>query len=102
MVKRSIDEIIARNDVLPVRTHGAHAVREESKPLDRLDIRIISLLQDDGMATNAGIARQVGVSEETVRRRVKRLMEDKYIKVIALPDPAKLGFNSEVLIGIQV
>jgi Lrp/AsnC family transcriptional regulator for asnA, asnC and gidA len=70
--------------------------------MDNLDIRIISLLQDDGTATNAGIARQVGVSEETVRRRLKRLMQEEYIRVIALPDPAKLGFNSEVLIGIQV
>jgi Lrp/AsnC family transcriptional regulator for asnA, asnC and gidA len=69
--------------------------------MDNLDVRIISLLQEDGTATNAGIARQVGVSEETVRRRLKRLVQDEYIRVVALPDPAKLGFNSEVLIGIQ-
>lgn len=70
--------------------------------MDNLDIRIISLLQQDGMATNAGIARQIGVSEETVRRRLKRMVEEKYIRVVALPDPAKLGYNSEVLVGIQV
>ena len=70
--------------------------------MDKLDIRIISLLQDDGTATNAGISRQVGVSEETVRRRLKRLVQEEYIKVVALPDPAKLGYESEVLIGVQV
>ena len=70
--------------------------------MDKLDIRIISLLQDDGNATNAGISRQVGVSEETVRRRLKRLVQEEYIKVVALPDPAKLGYESEVLIGVQV
>ena len=70
--------------------------------MDNLDKRIITLLQEDGTATNAGIARQVGVSEETVRRRLKRLVADEYIRVVALPDPAQLGFNSEVLIGIQV
>ena len=70
--------------------------------MDNLDKRIITLLQEDGTATNAGIARQVGVSEETVRRRLKRLVADEYIRVVALPDPKKLGFNSEVLIGIQV
>lgn len=70
--------------------------------MDKLDIRIISLLQEDGTATNAGIARQVGVSEETVRRRLKRLVQEEYIKVVALPDPAKLGYESEVLIGVQV
>ncbi|MCI0440059.1 MAG: Lrp/AsnC family transcriptional regulator [Chloroflexi bacterium] len=70
--------------------------------MDNLDLRIISLLQQDGTATNAGIARQVGVSEETVRRRLKRLMQENYIRVVALPDPQKLGFHSEVLIGVQV
>ena len=70
--------------------------------MDKLDLKIISLLQDDGTATNAGIARQVGVSEETVRRRLKRLVQEEYIKVVALPDPAKLGYMSEVLIGVQV
>jgi len=70
--------------------------------MDNLDIKIISLLQDDGTATNAGIAREIGVSEETVRRRLKRLMQDEYIKVVALPDPKKMGYESEVLIGVQV
>jgi len=69
--------------------------------MDNLDIKIISLLQEDGTATNAGIARQVGVSEETVRRRLKRLVQEEYIRVVALPDPAKLGYESEVLMGIQ-
>lgn len=69
--------------------------------MDNLDLKIISLLQEDGTATNAGIARQVGVSEETVRRRLKRLVQEEYIRVVALPDPGKLGFKSEVLIGIQ-
>lgn len=70
--------------------------------MDKLDLKIISLLQEDGTATNAGIARQVGVSEETVRRRLKRLIQEEYIKVVALPDPKKLGYESEVLIGFQV
>ncbi len=70
--------------------------------MDNLDLRIISLLQVDGTATNAGIAREIGVSEETVRRRLKRLMQEEYIKVVALPDPMKRGYKSEVLIGVQV
>ena len=70
--------------------------------MDKLDLEIISLLQEDGTSTNAGMARKVGVSEETVRRRLKRMMQEEYIKVVALPDPLKLGFGSEVLIGLQV
>ena len=70
--------------------------------MDELDSKIIALLQDDGRASNAGIARKVGVSEGTVRRRLKRLIKEKFISVVALLDPGKMGYASEALIGVQV
>ena len=70
--------------------------------MDELDGKIIGLLERDGRASNARIARDVGVSEGTVRRRLKRLINEQIINVIALPDPRKLGYNSEALIGVQV
>ncbi len=41
--------------------------------MDELDRGIIELLQLDGRASNAKVAREVGVSEATVRRRLSRL-----------------------------
>lgn len=70
--------------------------------MDVLDTKIIGILQKDGRASNAGIAREVGVSEGTVRRRLKRLVQDEYVRVVAVPDPSKMGYNSEALIGVQV
>ena len=70
--------------------------------MDKLDTKIIEILQRDGRASNAGIARKVGVSEGSVRRRLKRLVQDEYIQVVALPDPAKMGYQSQALVGIQV
>ncbi len=70
--------------------------------MDELDTRIIGILQKDGRASNASIARQVGVSEGTVRRRLKRLVQDQYIKIVAFPDPVKMGFESEAIVGVQV
>ena len=70
--------------------------------MDELDTKIIKILQDDGRASNAGIARKVGVSEGTVRRRLKRLVQEEYIQVVALPDPAKMGYDSQALVGVQV
>ena len=70
--------------------------------MDRLDVRLIAHLQKDGMSTNAAIAKKEKVSEETVRRRLKKLMRDDYIKVIAVPDARKIGYESQVLIGLQV
>ena len=70
--------------------------------MDELDTQIIKILQKDGRASNAGIARSVSVSEGTVRRRLKRLIQEEFIQVLALPDPAKMGNDSEALVGVQV
>ena len=70
--------------------------------MDELDTKIIALLQEDGRASNAGIARKVGVSEGTVRRRLRRLIQDEYIRVVAMLDPGRMGYASEALIGVQV
>ena len=70
--------------------------------MDGLDTRIVDILQKDGRASNAGIAREVGVSEGTVRRRLKRLVQEEYIQVVALPDPVKMGYDSQALVGVQV
>ena len=69
--------------------------------MDELDRRIIGLLQLDGRASNAKIAREVGVSEGTVRRRLRRLIIDDVVKVIAVPNLEKLGYATTALIGLQ-
>jgi Lrp/AsnC family transcriptional regulator for asnA, asnC and gidA len=69
---------------------------------DQLDRKIIAILREDGRASNAGIARKVGVSEGTVRRRLKNLVQEEIIQVVALPDAAKMGNKSQALIGVQV
>ena len=69
--------------------------------MDELDRRIIALLQVDGRASNAKIAREVGVSEGTVRRRLRRLIQEDVVKVIAVPNLEKLGYATTALIGLQ-
>ena len=70
--------------------------------MDALDNRIIDILQENGRASNAGMARRVGVSEGTVRRRLKRMVDQGFIEILALPDPVKLGYESQALVGVQV
>ena len=69
--------------------------------MDELDRKIIGLLQGDGRASNAKIAREVGVSEGTVRRRLRRLIQDDVVKVIAVPNLEKMGYATTALIGLQ-
>lgn len=69
--------------------------------MDELDGRIIEILQKDGRASNAHIAREVGVSEGTVRRRLRRLIQDGVIDVIAVPNLEKMGYKTAALVGLQ-
>ena len=70
--------------------------------MNELDKKIISLLQADGRASNAKIAREVGVSEGTVRRRLRRLIKDNVIHVIAVPNLEQMGYSTAALVGVQV
>ena len=70
--------------------------------MDKLNKNIIEILKSDGRIPNAEIARNLGVSEGTVRRRIKIMIEEKVLNVYAAPDPKKTGYNEEALIGIQV
>ena len=46
----------------------------------------------DGRASNAKIAREFGVREGTVRRRLQRLLKEDVVKVFAVPNLGKLGY----------
>ena len=66
-----------------------------------LDARIIEMLQSDGRLANTEIARQLGVTEGTVRKRVGRLLRDHVMQIGALADPLKIGYHVYVNIEIQ-
>lgn len=59
--------------------------------LDRLDRQILRHLQDDGRRPYREIARTVGVSEGTVRARVRKLQETGVVRMVAVPDFTALG-----------
>ncbi|MDP3062717.1 MAG: Lrp/AsnC family transcriptional regulator [Chloroflexota bacterium] len=69
--------------------------------MDELDRKVIKLLQADGRASNARVAREAGVSEGTVRRRLRRLIQDGVVKVIAVPHLERMGFPTTAHIGLQ-
>ena len=70
--------------------------------LDETDMAIIAALQEDGRAAFAQIAEQLGVSPGMIRQRYSRLVEDGYLKVVAITNPLRMGFKSMSMIGIRV
>jgi Lrp/AsnC family transcriptional regulator, regulator for asnA, asnC and gidA len=57
---------------------------ELSSDLDSIDEKIIRLLQIDSRKPFVEIAKQIGLSESAVRRRVKNLLENNTIKRFTL------------------
>ena len=70
--------------------------------IDDLDNEIIEILGSDGRMSNAGIARNLGVSEGTVRRRLNIMKEQGIIDVKVVLNPAYSDVESEAIVGIKV
>jgi Lrp/AsnC family transcriptional regulator, regulator for asnA, asnC and gidA len=84
-----------------IRQAGITAAPDTS-PLDELDRKIVRLLNRNGRASNTEIARDLDVSEATVRKRMARLIDEELIMVTAVPTPAGIGSTTAVLIGVSV
>ena len=74
----------------------------KKKALDPVDCQMIQLLQKDGRISNTDIAKNIGISEATVRTRLNRLIDGEYIQIVAVSDPIKLGFDIVGNIRIHV
>ena len=68
--------------------------------LDNTDFTIIGLLQKDGRMPSSEIAKQTGVSEATVRYRLKKLIDGGFIQIVAAGNPIKLEFGIAANIGV--
>ena len=70
--------------------------------LDEINGQIIDILREDGRSSNASIARMIGVSEGTIRRRLNMMINSGVVKINVILNPAKTGLSTEAIIGIQV
>lgn len=94
-------------DRADIATGRSEVVRQGGAPrstvrLDDLDRAIIRLLRRDGRLSYADVARAVGVSEPTVRKRMQRLLRTGAVSVAARVNPAPIGFPIDAVMGIRV
>jgi len=69
--------------------------------LDRIDLRILQVLQADGRLSNLKLAEAVALSPTAVLARVQRLTRDGYILGYeARLDPVKLGVGMLVFVEV--
>jgi Lrp/AsnC family transcriptional regulator for asnA, asnC and gidA len=77
------------------------AMSEGPAKLDATAKRIIELLQEDGRASYAAIAKAVGLSEAAARARVQKLLDSEIMQIVAVTDPTQVGFTRQAMIGIR-
>lgn len=70
--------------------------------LDETDRQIIEALRKDGRVAFAQIAEQLNVSPGMIRLRYNRLVEEGFLKVVAITNPLRMGFATMAMIGIRV
>jgi Lrp/AsnC family leucine-responsive transcriptional regulator len=71
--------------------------------LDRTDLRILRVLQDDGRRTNVEVADEVALSASPCLRRIKKLEENNIIRGYrAIIDRDAVGLGLTVLVEIKV
>ena len=70
--------------------------------LDATERRMVELLQQDGRLSVTELARRLGVSEVTARRKLKALLGAGIIRIVATVDPFDVGYETPVIIGLKV
>ena len=70
--------------------------------MDRLDRKILRLLQEDSTLAVADVARKVGLSTTPCWRRIQKLEEEGVIKRrVAILDPVKINARVTVFVSIR-
>jgi Lrp/AsnC family transcriptional regulator for asnA, asnC and gidA len=69
--------------------------------VDHIDTGIIELLKKNGRMPNTEIAHLLNLSETAIRKRLKRLLDEDIVQVVAIVDQRKLGYELEGNIKIK-
>jgi Lrp/AsnC family transcriptional regulator, leucine-responsive regulatory protein len=71
--------------------------------MDRIDRKLLKLLQEDASRTNANLAAEVGLSPSSCLRRIRRLKSAGIIdRVVALLNPAKAGRGMKAIVTVEL
>src|SRR5206468_12513091 len=90
----SADELYWNGSSEQVRDSVKEYSRSRRHQLDASERRMVELLQRDGRLRVAVLARDLGVTEVTARKKLKRLLGDGIIRIVATVDPFDVGYET--------
>jgi Lrp/AsnC family transcriptional regulator, leucine-responsive regulatory protein len=71
--------------------------------MDRIDRKLLNLLQEDASRTNAILAEDVGLSPSSCLRRIRRLKSAGVIeRIVAVLNPAKAGKGMKAIVMVEL
>ncbi|GIV30976.1 MAG: AsnC family transcriptional regulator [Saprospiraceae bacterium] len=71
--------------------------------LDRTDLKILKILQENSKITNLDLSRKIGLSPAPTLERVKKLEQNGYIEGYhAVVNPASLGLNVQTFVQVSL
>jgi Lrp/AsnC family transcriptional regulator len=72
------------------------------EPMDRIDRKLLELLQDDATLSIAQLADRVGLSATPCWKRIQKLEAKKVItRRVALVEPERVGVGLTVFVGVE-
>lgn len=71
-------------------------------PMDDLNRAIVEMLRHDGRMPFIDIAKQLKVSEGTVRNRVSAMKRGGMLRIIGIADPMAVNYKADAMLGIKV
>lgn len=70
---------------------------------DKIDVKIVNLLLEDGRMSASEIARQIGdISERAVRYRIDRMVDEGVVRVSAVAKPQAFGLTTIADVWMEV
>src|SRR3954452_23170521 len=77
-------------------------MRREAAIVDVADLKIITSIKSEGRKSYADIARETGLTEANVRRRLRLLVDVGGIAIVVMPEPTRIALPVHVLLRLQV
>ena len=86
----------------PCYNVGEREYRELTTTMDDTDRRIVNLLCENGRRSNVELARELDVSEGTIRKRIERLISTKVLCISGMVSPPQVGYRTRALVFAKV
>jgi len=77
-----------------LESQNTGAILKEKEGIDETNLKIAEILSKDGFTPFSKIAKEIGISDSTLKKRFEKLRKNGLLKVTAQIDPTKIGYRA--------